>query len=246
MCAARVAILLSREVGFICARHGVLLRSNFNSRHEERFLFVPAFLRNRAARETFFHRPAPTVISRNRRHVMTFKSLALGGAAMVGLALAGVPANAYTHHPATPAEMAQTDQLNAQALQQAQTPDQSAPSNTMASNTASTMQPNSAGQTTAATDMPSGTVALSAIANPPQTLANASVETAQGQAVGAVQKVVTGTDGKTQALDVALLGNQSKIVAIDAAQLSFDQTRNVVIAQLSADQIQALPAAPQG
>ena len=176
---------------------------------------------------------------------MKLKSFALGGAAIVGLALAGAPANAYTHHPATPAEMAQTDQLNAQSLQQAQTPDQAA-SSTVASNTSSAAQPASASQMTSAAGVPSGTVALSAIANPPQTLANASVETSSGQAVGAVQKVVTGTDGKAQSLDVALLGAQSKIVAIDAAQLSYDQSRNVVVAQLSADQIQALPAAPQG
>jgi hypothetical protein len=179
---------------------------------------------------------------------MKFKSLALGGAAIVGLALAGLPAAAYTHHPATPAENAQTDQLNAQALQQAQSGDSAAASSTTASNTNSgaTMEANSGAQMTSASNMPAGTVALSAIANPPQTLANASVETAQGQAVGAVQKVVTGSDGKTQALDVSLLGSSSKIVSIDAAQLSYDQTRNVVVAQLSAEQIQALPAAPQG
>jgi hypothetical protein len=179
---------------------------------------------------------------------MKLKSLALGGAAIVGLALAGAPAGAYTHHPATPAENAQTDQLNAQALQQAQSRDSAAASSATASNTntGATMGSNSAAQMTSATNMPAGTVALSAIANPPQTLANASVETAQGQAVGAVQKVVTGSDGKTQALDVSLLGSSSKIVSIDAAQLSYDQTRNVVVAQLSADQIQALPAAPQG
>ena len=179
---------------------------------------------------------------------MKFKSLALGGAAIVGLALASVPASAYTHHPATPAENAQTDQLNAQALQQAQSGDSAAASSAAASNTntGATMGSNPAAQMTGATNMPAGTVALSAIANPPQTLANASVETAQGQAVGAVQKGVTGSDGKTQALDVSLLGSSSKIVSIDAAQLSYDQTRNVVVAQLSADQIQALPAAPQG
>jgi hypothetical protein len=93
---------------------------------------------------------------------------------------------------------------------------------------------------------PSGTVSLTALANSPQTLANASVETSTGQAVGAVQKVVTGSDGKAQSVDVALLGAQSKIVSLDAAQLAYDQSRNVVVAQLSADQIQALPAAPQG
>lgn len=185
---------------------------------------------------------------------MKFKSFALGGAAIVGLALAGAPAEAYTHHPSTPAERAQTDDLNAQSLTQAQgqPAQQTASADTSANATASnspstsTAQANSAGQMTNGAGAPSGTVSLTALTNPPQTLANASVETSTGQAVGAVQKVVTGSDGKAQAVDVALLGAQSKIVSIDAAQLAYDQSRNVVVAQLSADQIQALPAAPQG
>ena len=176
---------------------------------------------------------------------MKFKSFALGGAAMMGLAVVGVPAVAYTHHPATPAERAQTDDLNAQALSQAQgqqTATQqtaSASSDMPASGSVSqsAMQPGSAG--------PSGTVSLTALTNSPQTLADASVETSSGQAVGAVQKVVTDSDGRAQTIDVALLGSQSKIVSIDAAQLAYDQSRNVVVAQLSADQIQALPATPQ-
>ena len=192
---------------------------------------------------------------------MKFKSFALGGVAIVGLALAGAPAQAYTHHPSTPAERVQTDDLNAQSLTQAQgqttpqsgqgqamqqTSSVDTPSNAMASNSPSATQANSAGQMTNASGAPSGTVSLTALTNPPQTLANASVETSTGQAIGAVQKVVTGTDGKAQTVDVALLGAQSKIVSIDAAQLAYDQSRNVVVAQLSADQIQALPAAPQG
>jgi hypothetical protein len=50
------------------------------------------------------------------------KTFALGGAAAVALTslLAIAPASAFTFHPATPAEMKQTDDLNAQALQNAQ------------------------------------------------------------------------------------------------------------------------------
>jgi hypothetical protein len=200
---------------------------------------------------------------------MKLKTLALGGVAVVGLALAA-PAAAFTHHPSTPAEQKQTDDLNAQALMQAQqgtttTTVAGGASTTTASaaqapaegataahqtaaNTAATSEGPAAteGATASAAPAASGTVALAQIANPPQTLVNASVETSNGQAVGAVQKVVTGSDGKAQTLDVALLGAQSKIVSIDAKQLSYDQSRNVVVAQLSADQIQALPAAPQG
>jgi hypothetical protein len=174
---------------------------------------------------------------------MKLKSFALGGVAIVGLALAGVPASAYTHHPSTPAEDKQTDDLNAQALTQAQgQPTQAGSTEMGASPTQDAMASNSASQATSS----SGTVALTTLANSPQTLANASVETSSGQAVGAVQKVVTDGNGKAQIVDIALLGSQSKIVAIDAAQLAYDQSRNVVVAQLSVDQIQALPAAPQG
>ncbi len=40
----------------------------------------------------------------------------LGGAAAALLALGSTPVLAFTHHPATPAEIQQTDQLNAQSL----------------------------------------------------------------------------------------------------------------------------------
>ncbi len=174
---------------------------------------------------------------------MTFKTFILGGVAIVGLA-AAMPAAAYTHHPSTPAEQKQTDDLNAQALVQAQ----GQPAPQAAAFDAPTAAPTAAVQTAPdhAASAASGTVSLAQIANPPQTLANASVETTNGQAVGAVQKVVTGSDGKAQTVDVALLGPQSKTVSIDAAQLAYDQSRNVVVAQLSADQIQALPPTPQG
>ena len=192
---------------------------------------------------------------------MKFKSLILGGAAIVGLA--GSPAMA-TSHPSTPEEQRQTDDLNAQQLAkaQAQSTTQTATIETAPQTTASTAAPAdttamntpSAAPTTAveapAAGAPAagtgGTIALSMIANPPQTLANASVETSTGQAIGAVQKVVIDGNGKAQTVDVALLGPQSKIVAIDAAKLTYDQSRNVVVAQLSADEIQALPPAPQG
>jgi hypothetical protein len=67
-----------------------------------------------------------------------------------------------------------------------------------------------------------------------------------GQAVGAVQKVILDGSGKAQTVVVALLGKASRLVAIAANQLSFDQSRDVVVAQLSADQIQNLPMAPEG
>lgn len=237
---------------------------------------------------------------------MNFKSFALRGVAIVGLAATTLPAMARTHHPSTPAEQKQTDDLNAQALTKAQgqqqtasndqgqssiqaqpdttatdqatqsqsgqpinssitgtqtaTPNnQSAQADTGASSNEQTAMNTTEGSQSEATEGQSQTVApssaasggtstvsLAQIANPPQTLMNASVETVNGQAVGAVQKVVTDGSGKAQAVTVALLGAQSKIVSLEANQVKYDQSRNVVVAQLSADQIQALPATPQG
>ena len=51
---------------------------------------------------------------------MKIVKFALGGGAAVALTFAMSPAFAFTYHPATPAEIQQTDQLNAQALQRAQ------------------------------------------------------------------------------------------------------------------------------
>ncbi len=89
---------------------------------------------------------------------MKFKSFALGGAAIVGLALAVAPADAYTHHPSTPAEQAQTNDLNAQSLSQAQGPStqqaqaqpsqQTASADTTASPSTGDTQSSAAGQMT--------------------------------------------------------------------------------------------------
>jgi hypothetical protein len=189
---------------------------------------------------------------------MKLKSMILGGVAVAGLMGASlVPAMAFTHHPGTPAEHQQTDDLNAQQLQQAQsTPasstqtnaspssDQTAMSATTAAAPQTTAQATDSGQPM--TQAANATMPLSTVANPPQTLANASVESNSGQAIGAVQKVILDASGKAQTIVVALLGKTSRLVAIAANQLSFDQSRDVVVAQLSADQIQNLPMAPEG
>ncbi len=53
---------------------------------------------------------------------MKIRTIALTGAAAVAFAslLSVAPAAAFTHHPATPEEIQQTDALNAQALANAQ------------------------------------------------------------------------------------------------------------------------------
>jgi hypothetical protein len=207
---------------------------------------------------------------------MKTKSFILGGVAAA--ALIGItPATAFTHHPGTPAEHRQTEDLNQQQLNQAQQatpssqqmaqsgtangqqPVPGAMSNTQQANAGATAETSTAANpemqaSAAPMAAPTGTVSqttasatpVESIANPPQTLANASVESSSGQAVGAVQKVITDASGKAKTVIVALLGKVNKMVAIAANQLNFDQSRNVVVAQMSSDQINSLPAAPQG
>ncbi|HVU20272.1 MAG TPA: hypothetical protein VHE09_06030 [Rhizomicrobium sp.] len=185
---------------------------------------------------------------------MKLTNVVLGGVAIASLMGAG-PALAFTHHPGTPAEHQQTEDLNQQQLQQAQSEmssaaaasaDQTSPSSSMANQTSpsssmATDQTGQAGMAKTANNM----MPLDSVSNPPQTLANASVETSNGQAVGAVQRVITDAAGKAKTVVVALLGKASHLVAIAANQLTFDQSRDVVVAQLSADEIQSLPMAPQ-
>lgn len=215
---------------------------------------------------------------------MKTKSFILGGVAAA--ALIGItPAMAFTHHPGTPAEHRQTEDLNQQQLTQAMQPasapqgspmsdQQASAAGTPTSQTASNLGTNadqanasmsaptdqtasnaapattSTDQTSATNGAPSSSVAqttpVDLVANPPQTLANASVESSNGQAVGAVQRVITDASGKAKMVIVSLLGRVNKLVAIAANQLNFDQSRNVVVAQMSSDQINSLPAAPQG
>jgi hypothetical protein len=175
---------------------------------------------------------------------MRTKSFILGGVAIAGL-IGTAPATAYTRHPGTPAEHRQTEALNQQQLDQAQ-------SGTMGQSASATMGTSTDQQANMApAAAPTGSVAqantpVDSLSNPPQALANASVETSSGQAVGAVQRVITDATGKAKTVIIALLGKVNKLVAIAANELSFDQSRNVVVAQMSTDQINALPAAPQG
>ena len=55
-------------------------------------------------------------------------------------------------------------------------------------------------------------------------------------------------EGKAQSVNVALLNSagQSKTVTIAADSLTYDQSKNVLVAQMTNDQIMALPAEPQG
>ena len=86
-------------------------------------------------------------------------------------------------------------------------------------------------------------MALNSLSNPPDQIATARVVDNTGATVGAVQKVdIQG--GKPSDVKIALLGTQ-QIVALDASQVSYDASNNVLTAALDKSQIVQLPAEPQ-
>lgn len=96
-------------------------------------------------------------------------------------------------------------------------------------------------QTSAAPAM--APMALNSLSNPPDKIATARVVDDKGITIGAVQKVdIQG--GKPSDVQIALLGSQ-QIVALDAGQLSYDASNNVLTAALDKTQIVQLPAAPR-
>jgi len=160
--------------------------------------------------------------------LVKYSNIAAAGL-LLGLAGA-MPAAAFTHHPATPEEMRQTDALNAQSLENAR-------------GTTAAGQMASAGQTTAAasTSMSAAGAQLSSLTAMPAAIGTATVQSNSGAVVGSVQKVLTGADGKPSMVNVALMSNK-KIVAISANELNYDASRNVLVASLTAEQIMSLPA----
>ncbi len=169
---------------------------------------------------------------------MKSRTFALGGAAAVALAgmLSVTPVFAHTSHPATPEEMQQTDALNAQALANAQA---GTPTAAPAPMTTAAAAPTT--DTAMAPAPAAGATPLKSLASLPA-LNNAAVQASDGTAIGTVKDVVTGSDGKPSIVDVALADN-SKTVALSAGELSYDASRNLLVASLSNEEIKSLPAA---
>ena len=99
---------------------------------------------------------------------------------------------------------------------------------------------------------PEGTVAhgtavqipLDKVNNAKQTLSSASVEDADGNSVGSVKAVDTNAQGAPTAINVdvgGFLGVGSKTVRLHATNLKYEQDRNVIITNMTKDQIKALP-----
>jgi sporulation protein YlmC with PRC-barrel domain len=84
-------------------------------------------------------------------------------------------------------------------------------------------------------------VALTTVANPASTLEGLSIKSTSGEALGTVDDVVLGADGKPTALEVAVEGGSTVTVA--ASNFVFDQDSKMVITHLSRAQIDAQPPA---
>lgn len=110
------------------------------------------------------------------------------------------------------------------------------PEQTAAAPGQNTMSPSATAQPSADTNA----VAASEIKNPKQTLANASVETKEGQKVGEVSTVVTDEQGRASAVMLTAQGDQT--VRVDAKTLTFFPDRGVLVTELSARDIN--PSAP--
>lgn len=90
-----------------------------------------------------------------------------------------------------------------------------------------------------ATDNAASGTSISAITNPQTALKSASVESSDGTKIGKVSKVRVDASGQAESLDVKV---GSKTVSLPATQATFDQNKNIVVAQLTASDIKNLPA----
>lgn len=89
-------------------------------------------------------------------------------------------------------------------------------------------------------------IQLSAVETPKDTLANATVETTGGEAVGEVQTVLTGSDGKATAIVVeagGFLGIDEKPVQISADNFVYIPDRNILVTELDKEGIEKMAAA---
>lgn len=88
-------------------------------------------------------------------------------------------------------------------------------------------------------------VPLMVLADPKRVVAKASVQDKDGHKVGSVSSVVTDPSGRPSAVKVNVGGTWGigrKIVSLDARSFLFEQDRDVLIANLTQDEIKALPA----
>ena len=104
----------------------------------------------------------------------------------------------------------------------------------------------SAPATPAATAAPArATLPLHRITNPGAVLVKLTVVNKDGVKIGTVIDVVTQSDGKAISLTVdtsPLYGGKRHWVGINATQIGLDQSRRILVANLTSAQIKALPS----
>lgn len=87
-------------------------------------------------------------------------------------------------------------------------------------------------------------IPVSKVADAKATLASASVVDMDGNSVGAVHDVKASSDGKAEEIRVdvgGFLGVGSKLVALTPSRLKYERDRNVLITDMTKDEIKALP-----
>ena len=156
----------------------------------------------------------------------------------------------------TPAEREATRQLNLEAARQAQQmnrPAQQAAEASVAEASVSaapqaaptmpveTAQGPAPAQDVAMENPGGGAPAiLSSIQRPPNKIANANVLDANGQTIGAVQRVEVTPEGTPTKVTIALIGMDEKMVVLDANAVKYDSIRNEILAQQPGDQIRSM------
>lgn len=146
---------------------------------------------------------------------MTLRSLALCSAALIALSGAALAAD--------PEEQAVTRELNAQQLE-----------------TPSIVQTGASPRAMAPTPAVTGGAALDEIANPAATLNHRVVQSRAGVPIGTVQHVVL-DDGQAVAVDVKLDAD-GRMVTIDADELFYDESGDVLVTDMSMSEIGDLPS----
>jgi hypothetical protein len=184
---------------------------------------------------------------RDRSCNMTLKSKTLASAALAvlaGLAMAAsAPALAQDQSQSAPAAQTyQNDPGSAQNPNGQNNGMYGQPSGAGRNSSMGTSQGTGAG----ATNTSSNTQSLNSVQNAKTTLASAQVQDSNGQQVGQVSTVHTSTSGKPTKIDITLSsnnGNPAKTVAVNASQLRYDPNSNTLITNLTATDLQSMPAA---
>jgi hypothetical protein len=87
---------------------------------------------------------------------------------------------------------------------------------------------------------------LSRVSHAKTTLASAQVQDSSGQQVGQVSNVHTTRKGHATKVDITLSssnGGQPKTISVSASKLKYDKNSNTLITDMTANDLQAMPAA---